>query len=72
MKGLEQIIADERALAKAKRKRPGRPRSAFPIRYQLRLTADLMQDCRDAAERDGRDLQNWMRRVLAQATKKGK
>lgn len=49
--------------------KPGRPRSAFPGRYQVRHTAEQMQAWRAAAERDGRELQNWIRWHLDRAAK---
>lgn len=51
-------------------KRPGRPASEFPERYQVRHTAEQMQAWLAAAARDDRPLQNWIRRVLDRAARK--
>lgn len=57
-------------LAKMRRRKPGRPRSAFPGRYQVRHTTEQMRAWQTAAERDGRTLQNWIRWTLDRAAKR--
>jgi predicted HicB family RNase H-like nuclease len=48
----------------------GRPRSEFPGRYQVRHSPEQMLAWLAAAQRDGRTLQNWIRRTLDKAAKK--
>lgn len=50
-------------------RRPGRPPSAYPERYQVRHTPEQMSAWLAAAERDGRTLQNWIRRALDKAAR---
>lgn len=50
--------------------KPGRPRSPHVLRYQLRVSPEQLAAYRAAAERDGRDLQNWFRWVLDKAARK--
>lgn len=47
--------------------RPGRPRSEFPERYQVRHSTDQMRAWEAAAKLDGRELQNWIRWTLDRA-----
>ena len=47
----------------------GRPRSEFPERYQVRHSDAQMRAWQAAATKDGRDLQNWIRRVLDKAAR---
>jgi hypothetical protein len=48
----------------------GRPRSEYPLRYQVRHTAEQMGAWKAAAQAEDRDLQNWIRRTLDAAAKK--
>ncbi len=45
----------------------GRPPSEFEERYQVRHHPDQRAAWEAAAVRDGRDLQNWIRRTLDSA-----
>jgi hypothetical protein len=50
--------------------KPGRPRSEFPIRYQLRCRPEDLEAWTQLAEREGRTLQNWIRWTLGKAAKR--
>jgi hypothetical protein len=47
----------------------GRPKSEFPLRYQVRHSPEQMGAWQAAAQADGRELQNWIRRTLDAAAK---
>lgn len=50
----------------------GRPRSEHPLRYQVRHSAEQMAAWQAAAQADGRELQNWIRRTLDAAAAKAR
>jgi predicted HicB family RNase H-like nuclease len=51
----------------------GRPRSEYPLRYQVRHSEEQMVAWQAAAQAEGRELQSWIRRTLdAAATKAAK
>jgi predicted HicB family RNase H-like nuclease len=49
--------------------KPGRPKSEHPLRYQVRHSPEQMAAWQAAAQADGRELQNWIRRTLDAASK---
>lgn len=42
----------------------GRPKSEYPLRYQVRHSAEQMAAWQAAADAEDRELQNWIRRTL--------
>ncbi len=49
----------------------GRPASPHPMRYQVRHSPEQMKAWQAAADRDKRELQNWIRLTLDRASARG-
>ncbi len=79
----ESLSAGMSAIAVARAKRtaadatkdvktlPGRPRADYPARYQLRHSPEQRTAWQAAADREQRELQNWIRVTLDRAAKVG-